>query len=161
MTTHIALELVGFGPLGLKSAVGKTLKRISWPTTQSNECTWRLEVIWEGQVAWTITATPTLTESGHEMGSLRIEESPECSLPQDFRRRTSHFDDFVLEDFRVASAFEGGVATDCAISLGGAMETRLMIATAPAPGAVAFWENGRSGPKTEFDQKTFVWKPIT
>lgn len=158
MNTNLSIKLTGFGPAGLLGVLHKAVKRVSCPETQSAECTWRLEIIWEGGTAWTVQSVPTMTESGHEMGSLRIEESPESSLPQGFRRTDLDPGGLVVASCRIASASESGVTSDCAIALLDDANTGLVIATAPAPGAVVLWGWGHPAPRSEFDPSSFVWR---
>jgi len=157
MNTHLSIDLVNFDRAGLGGTIGKTLKCVSWPERQASECTWQLEIIWEGGTVWTVRSKPTMTESGHEMGALQIEESHESSLSPDFIRAIMPIDDFVLAGYRIASALENNVILDCAISLidGGGRE--LVISTAPASGAVSLCRWGEPRPKTEFDPSSFVW----
>lgn len=159
MSAYLSIDLVNFGSAGLGSVIGKTLKHISWPERQLLECTWRLEIVWEGGTAWTVQSVSTMTESGHEMGSLRVEESFETSLPQDFRRLASHLDGFALAHCRIASASESGVTSDCAIALIDDADRELVIATAPSSGAVTLWRRGQPWPRTEFSPSSFVWRP--
>jgi hypothetical protein len=160
MKTHLAIDLVGFPPLGLAAALKKVLKRISWPQAQSSDCTWRLELVWEDGTAWTVQGVPTMTESGHEMGSLRIEASPESGLPQGFRRLELDSCGLVVSSCRMASVHEENVTSECAIALSDDAGSGIVIATAPATGAVALWRFGDQVPKTEFDQSMFAWRPV-
>lgn len=157
MSTHLSIDLVNFSPPGLEGTIGKALKCVSWPHRQSSKCTWQLEIIWDDGAVWTVRSKPTMTESGHEMGALQIEGSHESSLCPDSIRAILPIDDFVLAGYRIASASENDVISDCAISLidGGGRE--LVITTAPASGAVSLCRWGEPWPKTEFDPSSFVW----
>lgn len=160
MSTTLPINLVGFNSDSLKGTIGRSLKGISWPETQSSECAWRLELLWGGGQTWVVQSVPTMTDSGHEMGSLRIEKVSGSSLGENFRRSSLSFSDFTLGEVKIASASESGVISDCAIALIGIDGMRLVVATAPAPGAVALLQPGKPHPKTEFTEASFVWRPL-
>lgn len=86
MSIYLPIDFVGFGQHAIECAVGQGLKSINWPEGQSSECAWRLEIVWANGKAWVVRGVSTLTESGHEIGSLRVEELSESSLTEDFRR---------------------------------------------------------------------------
>lgn len=159
MSTTLPINLVGFGPDSLRCTIGHSLKCISWPESQSSDCTWRLEVFWGRGETWIVQSVPTMTETGHEMGSLRIEKLSDLSFGQDSRRASLSFGDFTLHRIQIASASESGVISDCAIALIGVDGRQLVIATAPAPGAVALVHPGKAHPKTEFAESSLVWRP--
>lgn len=157
---QLPINLVGFKQIGPSGALGKTLIRMSWPSGQSLECAWRLELSWENDEVWIVQGQPTMTDSGHEMSSIRVEELPCSSLPEGFRRDAIDLKGFVLRDIQVASAMEDGVKSDCAIALFSTSGERVVMATAPAPGAIAVQIGGGHLPKTEFKQSDFVWRQL-
>lgn len=160
MNDSLPIDLVGFGAAGPFGIFPRVIKRLSCPEGQLAECTWRLEVVWEGGAAWTIQGAPTVTGSGHEMGSIRIEESPESELPRGFSRVDLGQSGLVVSSLWVARAAECGVTSDCAIALLDRSNSGIIVATAPAPGAVVLWMWGCAPPRTEFDPTSFVWRQV-
>ena len=155
------IKLIGFDQSGLSAAVGKTLTRISWPLGQSLECTWRLELLWDEGETWIVQGQPTMTDSGHEMSSVRVEKLSRSSLPEGLRRDSIELKGFVLRGIQVASALEAGVNSDCAVALHSTFGEVVVIATAPAPGAVTVQLGQGRLSKTEFKQSDFVWRRVS
>lgn len=156
----LPIQLVGLTSSDLADYRGKKVSRIAWPASQSSDCTWYLELIWMDGTAWTMRSVPTMTESGHEMGSLRVERILARLLPTEFAKEEVSIDDLEIASVRIGTASEAGVRSDCGISLVDRGGSGLAVVTAPATGAVAVFWLGKDPPATEFLLSDFVWRSL-
>lgn len=99
-----------------------------------------------------------MTDSGHEMGTIRIEQLPESSLPKSFDRTVLQPDGFTVAGIKIATASEGGVESDCAVALASDDGREFIVSTAPPPGAVVLIQPGQPCDRTEFLTSSFVWR---
>lgn len=157
---YLPVQLAGLSIRDLASCSGKRLSRIAWPAGQSSDCAWHLELIWQDGTVWTLCGIPTMTESGHEMGSLRVERSLVGFLPGEFAREDMSFNDEAVASISIGTASEGGVRSDCGILLRDRAGSEWAVVTAPATGAVAVIRPGEAPPATEFLLSSIVWRSL-
>lgn len=157
---YLPIQLAGLTTKDLASCCGSKVSRIAWPAAQSSDRTWHLELIWLDGTAWTVRGVPTMTESGHEMGSLRVERTLASLLPGEFVREDVILNDLEVASISIGTASEAGVRSDCGISLSDRAGNEWAIVTAPAAGAVAVIWPGKAPPATEFMLSSFMWKPL-
>lgn len=157
---YLPIQLAGLSSRDLRDSRGNYVSRIAWPATQSSDCTWRLELIWQNGTVWTICGVPTMTDSGHEMGSLRIERTLAHLLPKELARKDANLNDVEVASVGIGTASEAGVTSDCGISLSDQGGTEWRIVTAPATGAVAVIWPDQAPPPTEFSLPSIVWRSL-
>ena len=147
---YLPIQLAGLSSRDLASCCGSRVSRIAWPAAQSSDCTWHLELIWLDGAVWTVRGVPTMTESGHEVGSLRVERTLAQSLPEEFARQNVIPSDLEVASISIGTASEAGVKSDCGISFSDRAGNEWAVVTAPATGAVAVIWPGEAPPATEF-----------
>ena len=157
---YLPIKLAGLTSKDLASCCGSELSRIAWPAAQSSDCTWHLELIWLDGTVWTVRGVPTMTESGHEMGSLRVERTLARPLPGEFAREAVILNDFKVASISIGTASEAGVRSDCGITLSDRAGNAWTVVTAPANGALAVIRPGEAPPATEFLLSSFVWRSL-
>ena len=155
---HLPIQLAGLSSRDLASCCGSKVSRIAWPAAQSSDCTWHLELIWLDGTVWTVRGVPTMTESGHEMGSLRVERTLARPLPGEFARENVILNDLEVASISVGTASEAGVRSDCGISFSDRAGNEWTVVTAPATGAVAVIWPGEDPPATEFLLSSIMWR---
>lgn len=157
---YLPLQLAGLTIKDLVGCSGNKLSGIAWPASQSSDCTWHLELIWQDGTIWTLCGIPTMTESGHEMGSLKVERSLAGSLPGEFAREDVSLNDLEVASISIGTASEAGVRSDCGILFRDQAGSEWAVVTAPATGAVVVIWPGEDSPATEFLLSSFVWRVL-
>ena len=160
MTERLSIQFEERFGTGLERALGRRIQTISWPQGQSAACTWNLELEWDDGEAWTMRSLPQMTDSGHEMASLVIVESRITDLPDEFQREQMIPRDFYVTRIFVGVAEECGVRSECALRLSSKDGQDLVIATAPASGAVGAWDPRDPPPRTEFPPDSYEWSLV-
>jgi len=140
MNNYIPIELKGFGDEGLDGFKGKKIISLNFPKTQSPKSgIWYLEICWEGGESWKINSNFTDTEKYFDVASIVIEQTMQSLADVSCEIRTLEPVDFVLRECRIATDYtDEADVSDCAIALISENSKELLIATAPAPGAVTF-----------------------
>jgi len=166
MDTYFPICLEGFDERGLDAFVGKKIFLLKWPKSKMQETEtgvlWGLQLYWEDGSVWHVDNTPMTTrmKDGFEfdIGCIFIKKSTRSFEGGDSEKEVRALKDFVVKECRIASAYEEGNISDCAISLIGEKGKEVIISTAIPPTSVLVSIFDRV--ETEFFVSDLTWRKL-
>jgi len=164
MDNHFPVGLEGFDKRGLGAFIGEKLLLLKWSKSKIQEASvvWRLQLCWEDGSVWHVDNTPMTTKMKDgfefEIGCIFIKKESLDFECDNSKKTIIELSDFVVKEFRIASACEEGNVSDCAISLIGEKSKEIIISTAIPPTSVAISIFDRV--ETEFFISDLAWRKL-